>query len=320
MSTVSAQPRLDLRLLEEAADLLVRLQSDENPQAVQTAIAEWQKRSEAHVQAWRCAEVVQQSFNAVPGTIGRRTLNGLKSADRRRVLRSLVGIAVAGPLGLALWHERSVWTADISTATGEQKTMTLADGTRLVMNTATSVDIRFSEHLRHLRLLRGEVMLTSGRDPLQRPFHISTAEGRITPVGTRYSVRQDSGRTQVAVFEGRVEISTENGARHSLPSGEQAIFDSHGIAETRLLRAGADSWQHGMLLAQDMRLGDWVREMGRYRHGVLRCAPAVAELRVSGAYPLTDIDNALDMLAKTRPVYVRRLTNYWISLEPSAAA
>ena len=39
-----------------------------------------------------------------------------------------------------------------------------------------------------------------------------------------------------------------------------------------------------MLLAQDMRLAELVGELGRYRPGVLRCHPGIADLRVSGAF------------------------------------
>jgi transmembrane sensor len=64
-----------------------------------------------------------------------------------------------------------------------------------------------------------------------------------------------------------------------------------------------------------MPLGEWVAELGRYRRGVLRCDPAVAGLRVSGAFPLDDTDRALQLLADTFPVRHVWRTRYWVSVE-----
>ena len=131
---------LDLALLEEAADLLISLQSDADTASARASIAQWRQRSAMHEQAWLCAENVMHSFRQVPAVIGRKTLDHLPNAERRRMLRMLGMVALAGPLGLALWREQpwAEWSADLRTATGEQKTLTLADGTRLVLNTATA--------------------------------------------------------------------------------------------------------------------------------------------------------------------------------------
>lgn len=65
-----------------------------------------------------------------------------------------------------------------------------------------------------------------------------------------------------------------------------------------------------MLLARNMRLEDVITEMARYRPGVLRCDPAVAELRVSGAISLTDAGLAL--LASELPLRIEHYTRYWV--------
>ena len=180
------------------------------------------------------------------------------------------------------------------------------------------MNVAYTVHERHLHLVRGEIMVTSGHDAAQRPFRVSSAEGSISPVGTRYTVRQGSDATHVAVFEGAVDITTKSGRQQRLEAGEQARFSAQAIDMARPVDSNAGLWTEGMLLARDMRLADWVAEMGRYRRGVLRCSSAVAELRVSGAFPLMDTEAALDMLIKTRPVAIRRLSNYWISLDTPA--
>lgn len=72
---------------------------------------------------------------------------------------------------------------------------------------------------------------------------------------------------------------------------------------------------HGVLVAESMPLGDLVAELARYRRGILRCDPAVAGLRAIGIYSLRDTDRALDNLARSLPVSVRRLTPWWVTVQ-----
>ena len=72
-----------------------------------------------------------------------------------------------------------------------------------------------------------------------------------------------------------------------------------------------------MLSVDDWRLGDFITELGRYRPGVLRCAPQVQDLSISGAFRIDDTDTVLENLGKTLPVRVRYLTRYWVSIEPA---
>jgi transmembrane sensor len=71
-----------------------------------------------------------------------------------------------------------------------------------------------------------------------------------------------------------------------------------------------------MLVVNDWRLEDFVRELQRYRPGHLGCDPAVAALRISGAFHLTSTDTILDNLTSTLPVRIRRFSRYWASVEP----
>jgi transmembrane sensor len=313
-------PEIEARLLGEAADWLVRIQSGENDAALRAEFEQWRHRSPAHGAIWQRAETVLHNFQQVPAAIGRRTLAGLPNSGRRRALHALGLFAVGAPAALLLWAHPpwAAWQADLHTATGQQKTLTLADGTRLTLNTASAVDIAFNERERRVHLVKGEVLITTASDPspLPRPFIVHTAQGRLRPIGTRFSERQLPDATHLAVYEGAVEITTRGGERHTLQAGEQSTFPGGSIAPAAELSTSDALWADGMLVARNMRLADWVAEMSRYRAGLLRCHPAVAELRVSGAFPLNDTDASLDLLLKTRPLAMHRVTRYWVTLEP----
>jgi transmembrane sensor len=69
-----------------------------------------------------------------------------------------------------------------------------------------------------------------------------------------------------------------------------------------------------MLVVDNARLGDLVHELGRYRRGHLGVAPEVADLRITGSFPLHDTDKALSALLPTLPVQIERHTPYWVTV------
>ncbi|MBD3649871.1 MAG: iron dicitrate transport regulator FecR, partial [Alcanivorax sp.] len=87
-------------------------------------------------------------------------------------------------------------------------------------------------------------------------------------------------------------------------------------SRTDQLAAGAASWAGGKLMVVDMPLRELLAELGRYRRGHLACSDAVAGLRVSGTFPLTDTDRALGVITEAFPLRQRRLTDYWVTLLP----
>jgi len=64
-----------------------------------------------------------------------------------------------------------------------------------------------------------------------------------------------------------------------------------------------------------MRLADFLAELGRYRRGQLNCDPKVADLLISGTYPVDDSERVLDLLAVSLPVRIKRFTRYWVTVE-----
>jgi len=101
-----------------------------------------------------------------------------------------------------------------------------------------------------------------------------------------------------------------------LRAGEQARFDSVAVSASEPLQRARQAWVDGVLLADSIRLGDFIDELSRYRRGYLACDPRVADLPVVGAFPLGDTERILSALASTLPVRVHRRTSWWVTLEP----
>lgn len=315
---------IDPAILKEAAGWLVRFQSESLSPSDHAAFERWRGRSAAHAAAWQRAEEMLRGFGQVPSRVAGDALRRLDRPRRRQAVRALAGLLVLGPTAWLGWRELPwrEWSADARTATGQQRRMKLADGTQLVLNTASAVDIEYTAQQRTLWLRAGEILLTTGRDSpqLHRPFIVQTSQGAIRALGTRFMVRDEGRAVRVAVFEGAVEIrpGASPEASQVLPAGRQSVFNRRETGPQVPADAMEASWEQGMLAVRDWRLADLVDELGRYRRGVLRCDPAVADLRVSGAFPLNDIDASLRLLEKTLPVIVSRVTPYWATVTPGS--
>jgi transmembrane sensor len=225
-------------------------------------------------------------------------------------------LAVGGSGWLATEHlPYQAMLADQRTATGQRRHMRLDDGSQLDLNTDSAVDIAFSADLRLIRLHRGEIQVDTASD--SRPFIVEAPQGSVRALGTRFVVRCGPTFTDVCVLDKAIELRPLNHPSRvqRLNAGQQAHFDRDQISAVTPSPAGVGAWSQGMLTVIEWRLGDFIAELSRYRRGVLRCAPSVASLRLSGAFRIDDTDTILENLSQSLPVSVRFVTRYWASVE-----
>lgn len=311
-----ATPELPAEVRRHALSAAARWYAERG--AGQDGDADWRRWHDAHPAhqwAWQRVEALQRQLQSLPGPVSAKVLARSGAPDRqRRAVMLGVGVALtAGWLGY-LELPGSTLAADHRTGVGERRRLTLPDGSQLVLDTDTTVAIDYGSALRRVRLYQGELMLRSVPDPApaHRPLVVDTAQGRVRALGTRFAVRQQSDATRVVVFEDQVEVQPAHGALpQRLAAGQQLRFaaDSAGPLQVADERLGA--WVDGRLVIDDWRLDALVLELSRYRSGWLHCAPEVAALRISGAFPLDDIDAALAAVARVLPVTVRQRARWW---------
>lgn len=309
------------QILGEAADWLVQLHSGTATPSDHQAIAHWRSRSAEHAQAWLRAEALLGEFRNVPANLAIQTLQRASRKEglsRRQTLTRVGLFLMAGPLGFASQHMPwQQWTADQRTAVGEQKRLQLPDGSEVLLNTESAVNIAFNGLERRVMLLDGEALISAARDSGARPFIVETPQCITRASGARFCVRIHGSRSQVSVLEGLVEVTpllVSQGA--TLKAGERQSFRLDRFDPVERFDTSALAWDKGMLLANNMRLDELLGELSRYRPGVLRCDADVAGLRVSGAFSLRDTDASLRLLSDTLPLKISSLTRYWLSVEP----
>lgn len=326
MAPVTAESVPDEQVVQEAIAWRVRLQSGAATPDDVDACRRWRAARADHEQAWARLEGLTARVQTLPSRIAHATLGDATAVRRRHGRRDALKIlGVLGAAGSAGWLVMSgdppaawrAYLADVATGTGERRTLTLADGTRLDLNTRTAIDTRYDDTHRSVRLHRGEVLVTTAPDVAgrHRPFTLHARQGAIHALGTRFLVQDRDGTTLVAVYEGAVEVRPLG---HAGPlrvnAGEQWMFGG----ETSLAKTMADpdgmAWVDGVIVARRLPLGSLVAQLDRYYWGKFRCDPAVAHLEISGVFPLDDPARVLAAIARTLPVRIEALTPYWITV------
>lgn len=322
-----AQP--SFQVLEQAAEWYAELRCGGADMARQQAWQCWLAADPAHQVAWQAVQGISQRFEPLEHLADRRNtadrlIGAHQRVRRRALLRSFAALAGAGVLW-ASWRltPLSAWraelTADYRTATGELKPVRLSDGTQVWLNTRTAFDVAFSSTTRRLHLLAGEILVDTAHDA-QRSFIVSTAQGHMRALGTRFSVCTDTARTQLSVFAGAVEVTLANaGERRVIAAGQQQTFDSHQLDTPGSAELAREAWIDGKLVAADVPLGEVLDELSRYHHGYVSVSPQVAGLRVFGHLPLLDFDAALALLSDSLPIRVERRLPWWTTVDASGS-
>lgn len=338
MSARAGIQATDYQVLQAAAEWFAVLHDPGVSAAERQRWQAWLEAREEHRRAWQQVEAVSRSFASLPraGQFGEAARLAVEAGSRQRrmqrrqAMKALVLFAAVGGMAwggrrLGLWPGEA---ADFETARGETQEVQLADGTRVWLNTDSAISVHFQAGERRLGLLRGEVLVETGKgEPgvdaaaSPRPLRLATPEGLLQPLGTRFLVRRDEDAgtgESLAVFAGAVEITPHGqpGARQVIAAGQEVRYDRNGVTTPVPAQAARQAWSRGMLVADDMRLGDFLAELSRYRSGHLGWDPAVAELRLVGAFPLGDTDRILASLEESLPLRVRRTLPWWVSVEP----
>jgi len=286
--------------------------------------ARWHAAHEEHARAWRQLGMLDQRFSVASGP-ARTALLQSRESIRRRVRNLGSGVAsIVAVIGLALFAgERYLpidyWLADQRTATGEQRVLRLSDGTVINLNTHSAVDVRFDEKQRRVILQDGEILVETGHGDA-RPFIVETREGSMRALGTRFLVKREAEGTRLSVLQSAVAAHPESSAQEQiLREGQQVLMRSNGLGPIVATSLGADAWTRGMLVVDNARLEDLVHELGRYRRGHLGVAPEVADLRITGSFPLHNTDLALSALLPTLPVQIEQHTQWWVTVAKAKA-
>lgn len=314
--------------LVQAERWFVRLASEDCSDDERAEFARWHSQPQ-HAQAYADTEALWRDVGDVGDRIEIRRLSrqvmaeldtpaphSLRSASRWKPLAmaaSVAFVAVVLSAVLILRDRGAVYT----TALGEHKTVQLADGSTVTLNTQTRLEVHFSKAERDLTLARGEALFEVSHDA-QRPFFVSAGGGRVRAIGTRFQVRRDADAVEVTLLQGKVAVDRPAEDQHlEMQPGEQLQFHN---AEKKIVQRKVDeetavSWTRGRLIFRATPLADAVAEVNRYARTKITIAdPALATLPVSGTFVTGDSEILADALQAEMPIRVQYRGDHQILL------
>lgn len=311
----------------EAADWLVRRDAGLSA-ADETLLAGWIAASPLHQQAWAEAVAAWDSFDEAPDDL-LEVMRAQALAERPvandNFRRGLIAASVAASLLLAgtlAWQaipgaapappRAGAVVQTIATRPGERAVRQLADGTRVTLDSGTTLRIEFDARSRQVWLVKGQADFDVAAAKA-RPFMVLAADRRVNDIGTRFTVRRDDaapGGVVVVLEQGLVSV-TGPGGRTDLRPGERfrASAGSPGTVD----RVDLDqmlAWRDGYLEFQDVSLEEAVAEMNRYGGKQIAITDAAsAGLRISGRFRNDDPTGFADAVAALQPVDAVHTTN-----------
>lgn len=300
---MSATAHITPEVRAEAAAWLARLRADDRTANDERAFQAWLKASPAHAAAF---EAVTQAWE-IAGALSRADRDWLErdvEPSRRPLLTRRAALAAGlGTLVIAggtLVTLREAYAGVYETDIGEQKHVTLDDGTQVFLDTDTRIKVRFSEGARLVALDRGRANFRVAPD-VKRAFVVEAARKRIVAGRTTFDVRRDGERVSVVLIQGKASVDgapVEAGQR-LIAAQAKAVVDRPNLTQ-------ALAWQTGQAIFDNQTLTEAVAEMNRYSTVKLNVADrGIAALRMSGVYRVGDNAAFANSVAKLLPVEVR---------------
>jgi transmembrane sensor len=306
---------------EEAGRWFARLMDADAHDPVHDAWRLWFARCPENQWAWSRVEAVQRCFTDVPREIAAPTFQRM-NAQRRRVLRLALMGASAVPLGMLLSEvpaEWRAWNAAYKTSVGQIAPVPLGSGVLAVLDTDSAADVVTSAGEDRIVLRNGRIYVRNEAPEAvgRRPVVVQTQHGSVYARGAEFTVGIQGDHSMVRVNRATVRVApcTAGAAQEDVQAGYCADFSTRevGPLQNRPSKVFA-AWHTGSMMAVNLPLADFVKKLRAYRPGLLFLDDALAALPVSGTFPLSRTDLALDALENSYPVRIRRLTRYmtWI--------
>lgn len=212
---------------------------------------------------------------------------------------------------------------DFATTSGERRSVALSDGTQLILEPDTEVDIAYRQDARLVRLVHGSVLFDVARN-VHRPLRVAAGERIVTVLGTRFTVSAVSGRTRVQLFRGSVGVSAgRDPARPTKDSVRlfpgQELVTRGGLPDLILPIApqAREGSENGLVEFDDRPLEEVIEQINA------RAVPKLVvrdkrlrKLRISGAFPSQEGGQFAEALTALYPIRVRRLNDGTLELLP----
>lgn len=282
-------------LFEQAAHLWLTCHNAPKDNALREMARTWAAQSDAHTTAWQTAEKAWGLTGEMAPAPASALANIIPFRPTRRQVGMATITALAACLVLAIAPTASLWLkADYRTGVGETRTVTLADGSRVQLDTDSAIAVDAFGDTRRVHLLKGRAFFAVAKDKAH-PFTVEAADTTVTVTGTQFDVALSPKTVDVALSEGSVNFD-HKGGQNRLTPGDRAHYgrDTQTAELSRMAVADMSAWRRGKLLIEGDRLSAIVDQIRPYQRGFIWVTDAdLAQQTVTGVFDLRDPVEAL---------------------------
>jgi transmembrane sensor len=313
---------------ERALDFLLRVKSAPEDPAVAAELQAWLAEHDDHARAYRRAENVWHLTGALrPSPQATDALHAPADAialaaehlaqPRRRGWRRAAAIAAVFAVCVLAFKGPALWLelfADYVTGAGQNREVTLSDGSMATLNGDTAVAVNYGVSWREVTILSGETFFNVNPEK-KRPFVVRAEALTVTSLGTAFDVNVGSNALRIAVQDGTVKVHYDGPKPIDLllSRGDRLAIEpaSGAVTQDKVPAAQVASWRSGRLVVDGATITEVVDEMRRYHHGlILLRGKTLATRKVTGVYNLRDPAAALRAAVAPHSGSVRELTPY----------
>lgn len=299
--------------VQEAINWMACQRSGYFDEQQQQSFEQWLAADWQHQEAWQqLQQRLQATFAGVDGVSG-RALTREQPVRRRAVLRG--ALALGGLAAGSYWLTQPGWQLaglryDLSTGTAQRESLSLPDGSSLLLNAQSAANLNFEGRKRDIELLSGGAIVdvrASDHDALRLCSHLgvmSMSEGRCMMI-------LSSGEAQVWALQKSVQVTHLDGTRATLKQGQGARLSASGIELIGTSANSASGWSRGVLEVHNQTLATVIDALRPYHRGVLSLSPDTAHLRISGLFSLDHSEQALAAMADVLPLRVDYFLGLW---------
>lgn len=283
---------------------IARLHSPERDERVDAGLRRWLSESAEHRAAFEQANELWEATSRLPAALVPRNppvrQRATPASNWMKVGFAMTFVALIGAFTLLMYKDGS-----LSTGVGEQRILTLEDGSRISLNTATRLTIDYDRNVRRVKLTAGEALFEVAKRP-DWPFVVTVGDRTITALGTAFVVRRSQDDLAVTLVEGKIAVDSVQPVAQvpvlKIATPGQRVTYSSG-ADARVDHPNVDSltaWRRGQVVLESTRLADAVAEMNRYSTVRLSLeGDATNDVRISGVFRAGDSDLFARAIAET---------------------
>ncbi|MCH7315584.1 FecR domain-containing protein [Acinetobacter sp. ANC 3882] len=313
MSNVDKQ-----QILEQAIAWLMRMQERELSLEELEQLQKWQQESSLHQKVWQKALLLQSKFSDVPIEVAIPVVQKVSYSSKQYDKKYLWLLALF-PIfsGLYLTSQQQQWFADYRSGIGERKSIVLPDGGKLLLNAASAIDVEYTDHQRKIILRKGEIWIETQHDSLNRPFIVTTQQGTVQALGTKYLVKMMPESSYVTVTKGKVLVSPYQSQQKQIVEIKQQLsFDKQKIDKIKPLDESHIAWTKGFLMVNDLTVKEFISRLQPYQKGLIRVDAEIENIKISGTYPIDDLPKVYAMLEQTYALKVEQYAGgYWTMIQ-----